>query len=210
MNLEKYYEIRYNFFKWRTSQGVVVKTIMSLAVAAMTGIMAQIVIPLPWTPVPITGQTFAVLLSGVILGRYWGGISQLFYVILGAAGISWFAGAKGGITVLLGATGGYLIGFILASLFIGHFIDRYISARKFKHILILMLIANFVLIYVPGAIGLAFWQMSKGIQPTIWNILAMGILPFIPGDLIKIFGVSIVTKAIVPKEAYGDEIDRRK
>lgn len=183
---------------------------MSLAVAAMTGIMAQIVIPLPWTPVPITGQTFAVLLSGVILGRYWGGISQLFYVILGAAGISWFAGAKGGITVLLGATGGYLIGFILASLFIGHFIDRYISARKFKHILILMLIANFVLIYVPGAIGLAFWQMSKGIQPTIWNILAMGILPFIPGDLIKIFGVSIVTKAIVPKEAYGDEIDRRK
>ena len=65
--------------------------------------MAQVVIPLPWTPVPITAQTFAVLMAGVVIsGRWWGGISQVMYLAVGLLGVPWFAGMTGGYGVLLG------------------------------------------------------------------------------------------------------------
>ncbi|MDI6881900.1 MAG: biotin transporter BioY [Methanothermobacter sp.] len=210
MNLESYYRKRYMLFKWRSSQSFVNKSIMAFFMACLTGLMAQIVIPLPWTPVPVTAQTFAVLISGVLLGRYWGGLSQLIYVILGVAGIPWFAGMEGGYTVILGATGGYLVGFIIAALFLGHFVDKYVRSRNFMPMFGLMLFANFILIYVPGLLALSFWvYMTKGYTPSLWDLLVMGLLPFIIGDIIKITGASALTKAITPKEAYGEEVDAK-
>jgi Uncharacterized conserved protein len=183
---------------------------MAFFMACLTGLMAQIVIPLPWTPVPVTAQTFAVLISGILLGRYWGGFSQLLYVILGVAGIPWFAGMEGGYTIILGATGGYLIGFIIAALFLGHFVDKYIGSRNFIPMFALMLFANFILIYVPGLLALGFWvYTTKGYIPSLWDLLVMGLLPFIIGDIIKITGASALTKAITPKEAYGEEVDTK-
>lgn len=203
ITLNNYYKKRYDLFKWRTHQTMANKTVMAFFMACITGVMAQLVIPLPWTPVPITAQTFAVLISGIMLGKYWGGLSQLFYVALGIIGVPWFAGMTGGYETILGATGGYLIGFILAALFLGHFADKYIKSRNFVPMLGLMTFASFILIYVPGLLVLAAWMYTNtGTTPEIWNLLAMGLLPFVVGDLIKIVGASAFTKVIVPKEEF--------
>jgi biotin transport system substrate-specific component len=203
ITLDNYYKKRYDFFKWRNEQSMANKAVMVFFMACITGFMAQIIIPLPWTPVPITAQTFAVLSAGILLGRYWGGLSQLMYIVVGLIGIPWFAGMTGGYEIMLGATGGYLIGFILAALFLGHFADKYVSARSFKPMFGLMTFASFALIYVPGLIGLAIWMyVTQGSLPGIWSLLAMGLIPFIIGDLVKIAGASAFTKAIMPKEDF--------
>lgn len=223
-----YYKKRFTFFKWSRELSLANKVILAFFMACITGICAQIVIPLPWTPVPVTGQTFAVLMVGVVLGRYWGGMSQVMYVAIGLAGVPWFAGMTGGYNIIFGATAGYLIGFILAALFLGHFTDKYIKAQSplnteclghqkpmvfesFTSILGLMLLANFAIIYIPGLIGLgAFLYFVKGTVPSIWTLLVMGLLPFVIGDLIKIAGAAGLTKAITPKEPYAHEVDAKQ
>lgn len=205
MNLSKnsYYKRRRNIFKWRKQQNLANKTVMAFFMACITGIMAQIVFPLPWTPVPITAQTFAVLISGIILGKHWGGISQLFYVFLGLLGVPWFAGMAGGYEIVLGASGGYLIGFILAALFLGHFTDKYIQSRNFKAMLGLMSIAIFGLVYIPGLLILGAWIYTvQGTFPSLWNLLVMGFLPFLLGDCIKIMVAAAFTQAALPKEEF--------
>jgi len=209
--LDNYYKKRYLFFKWRYNVSHAQKLALALLMACITGILAQVVIPLPWTPVPITGQTFAVLIAGIFLGRWWGGISQALYVGIGVAGVPWFAGLSSGYGALLGATGGYLIGFVLAALFLGHFTDKYIRARSFLPMFGLMLFANFALIYIPGLVVLASWiYLVKGMVPGIWSLLLMGVLPFVIGDLFKIWGAATLTKAITPKEAFNGEVDVEK
>ncbi len=205
--VNNYFEKRYTFFKWRHDSSFVNKAVLALIMACITGILAQVVIPLPWTPVPVTGQTFAVLMAGIVLGRYWGGISQVLYVGIGLAGVPWFAGMAGGYAAILTASGGYLIGFILAALFLGHLTDKFIRARSFTPMLGLMFFANFALIYIPGVVGLGIWMYMAGIQPTLWSILAMGVLPFVIGDLMKIGGAAALTKVITPKKPFGDEVD---
>ena len=206
--VEKYIKARYLFFKWRHSLALVNKTALALGMACLTGLTSQIKISLPWTPVPITGQTFAVLLAGVLLGRWWGGISQAIYVVMGVIGIPWFANFSGGYSVLFGPTGGYLIGFILAALFIGHFTDKYIRARDFLPMFGLMLFANFVLIHGLGLLQLGLWfYIAKGTELTLWRLLWMGTIPFIVGDIIKIVAVAALARAITPKEPYNGEVD---
>ncbi len=131
ITIDNYFEKRYSLFKWRSETSYANKLAMAFFMACITGIMAQIIIPLPWTPVPITAQTFAVLIAGILLGRYWGGLSMVLYMAIGLAGVPWFAGMTGGIGIIIGANGGFLIGFILAALFLGHFTDKYINAQKF-------------------------------------------------------------------------------
>lgn len=205
---DNYYKKRFSFFKWNRESSLANKVTLALFMACITGILAQIVIPLPWTPVPVTGQTFAVLMAGVILGRYWGSLSMVMYIILGLAGVPWFAGMTGGYETFLGPTCGYFIGFIIASMFLGHLTDKYIRARSFTPMLFLMLFANFVLIYIPGLIGLGSWlYFVKGTMPSIWMLLVMGLFPFVVGDLMKIGGAAALTKAITPKNKFGDEVD---
>lgn len=202
---DNYYKKRFALFKWRHESSLANKVTLALFMAIITGIMAQIIIPLPWTPVPITGQTFAVLMAGIFLGRYWGGISQVIYIALGVIGVPWFTGMTSGYGVFLGSTGGYLIGFILAALFLGHLTDKYVNARSFTPMLLLMLVANFALIYIPGLIGLGAWMyFATGSMPTIWSLLVMGLIPFIIGDLFKISGAAALTKAVTPKESYNE------
>src|SRR4030067_2093739 len=103
--------LKYNTFKWRYELSIPKKLGMALGMAAIVGILAQVRFPLPWSPVPITGQTFAVLLAGVLLGRWWGGVSMAVYAGLGAAGLPWFQNFSGGLAYMAGPTGGYIIGF---------------------------------------------------------------------------------------------------
>ncbi|MCS7130252.1 MAG: biotin transporter BioY [Archaeoglobaceae archaeon] len=195
--------VRYKFFKWRYEAEFEQKILLALAFAVFTGLCAQIRLYLPWTPVPITMQTFAVFLSALVLGKYWGGISQTLYVSLGFAGIPWFAGFKGGLAILSGPTLGYLFGFIIAAFFVGHLVDRYIGARYFLTLLPILMFANFVIIYGLGLLWL------KGMFPNlgIFELLMMGAIPFIPGDLTKILLASAIGRAIMPKVAYNGEVD---
>jgi len=198
ISIENYFQKRYSLFAWRSNTSLVNKVIMAFFMACITGIMAQVIIPLPWTPVPITAQTFAVLMAGVVLGRWWGGISLLIYLTIGLLGVPWFAGLTGGYSIFLGSTG-----FILAALFLGHFTDRYTESRNIHSMFALISLANFALIYIPGLLGLGLWiYMVEGNFPTVLTLISMGFLPFVLGDLVKIGGAVALTKVITPKEEY--------
>jgi len=201
--IDRYKDGRYSLFKWRYETKAVYKVVLAFAMTCFTGIAAQVRIPLPWTPVPITGQTFAVLLSGVLLGRWYGGLSQVFYVGTGVAGIPWFSGGGSGIAYLSGPTGGYIVGFVLAALFVGYFVDRSIRARSFFPMFALMLFANLILIYVPGLIQLS---LVTGVRD-VYKLLTMGALPFLPGAFIKVIVAAALAKTITPKQAYNGEVD---
>ena len=155
--LERYRVARDNAWQRSRELGWLKKLSLSLVMACLVGLLAQARILLPWTPVPITGQTFAVLLGAVLLGQWWGGVSVAIYICLGIAGVPWFNGWTGGLATIAGPTGGYIIGFVLAALFLGYFVDKYIKARSFWNLLGLMLFADFVLVFGPGLLQLHLW-----------------------------------------------------
>lgn len=202
---------KYEVFRWRYELSLPKKLALALGMAALTGLAAQVRIPLPWSPVPVTGQTFAVLLAGVLLGRWWGGISMVTYAGLGIAGVPWFTGWGGGLGHLAGPTGGYIIGFIPAALFLGYFTDRYIRARSFFSMFGLMLFANFILIYIPGLLQLGLWiNLVKGEPTTFVGLLMMGAIPFIAGDITKAALAAAIARGVTPKAAYNGEVDKDK
>jgi len=200
----RYYKTRFSCFKWRESLSLTNKIALALGMAVITGLLAQIRIPVAWTPVPITGQTLAVLLAGVLLGRNWGGISMVLYAALGAAGVPWFAGWGGGLAVLTGPTGGYIVGFFLAALFLGYVTDKYINSRGFFAMFTLMTAATLFLIFIPGLIQLSIWfSIVKGSAPAFGELLVLGFYPFLIGALIKISLAALISKGITPKENYS-------
>ncbi len=147
--------------------------------ALLTALAAQIVIPLPFTPVPITGQTFAVLLAGAALGAGAGAASQALYVFLGAAGLPFYADGASGWTVVRGATGGYLIGFIVAAWLVGRLAERR-QDRSVATAIPAFLLGS-VVIHLFGVPWLAA-SLDAG-----WTeAAALGSVPFIPGDLAKV------------------------
>ena len=91
MYIDRYKNVRLNLFKWRYELNFVYKLILALSFACLTGLLAQLRFYIPGTPVPVTGQVFGVILAGVLMGT-WGGISQVMYIGIGAAGVPWFAG----------------------------------------------------------------------------------------------------------------------
>jgi biotin transporter BioY len=148
-----------------------------LAGSLFIALSAQLAFRLAFTPVPITGQTLAVLLTGVLLGSRRGGLAVLAYLGEGLAGLPVFSAGGGGLAHLLGPTGGYLLGFIPAACVAGFLAERGWD-RRVGTTLLAMLLGN-VLIYVPGLIWLAaFVGPSK--------TLALGLYPFVIGDLLKI------------------------
>ncbi len=177
------------YFDWLAELNWVKKIGLSLLFAVITGIFAQIRIPLPWTPVPITGQVFAVLLAGVLLGSLYGGLSMIFYVCLGALGIPWFAGLRSGLT--LGPTLGYLIGFIPAAIFVGSFAFK--NRRLFSQILIMLI--GILIIYFIGALN-----FSVVMKTNIAMTMKMAVLPFILFDIAKAIIAGFVSRAILPDE----------
>ncbi len=203
--IDRYLIARHSFFKWRYSLTLVNKFVMAFGMASVTGLLALIRIPLPFTPVPITGQVLGVLLSGVVCGGAFGSISQMIYVGLGIAGVPWFAGGTTcSWTVFIQPTGGYLIGFIIAPLIIGRYTDRYISARTFLSQTKFMMMGVGI-IYLFGAVGLSL-AIGSGFLET----MAKGVAPFIIVDLIKTAIAAGVSFSILPKASYNGELDRSK
>jgi biotin transporter BioY len=154
--------------------------LLVLSFTLLTAISAKLKIEIG--TVPITGQTFAVLLSGALLGSRRGALSQIFYLLGGLAGIPWFA-RGGGIAYLMSPTFGYIIGFVLAAFVIGFLCERGFD-RKIGTTILAMLVGN-VLIYFPGLLWLArFVGFEK--------VLLIGFYPFIVGDIIKLFLASLI------------------
>jgi biotin transport system substrate-specific component len=156
--------------------GHVTNALLVLGASVVTALAAQIAIPLPFTPVPITGQTFAVVLSGAVLGARRGALAQLLYLAEGALGLPVFAVGGAGVATLLGPTGGYLIAFPIAAAITGALAQRGWD-RRFATMLAAMLLAS-AAIFGFGLLGLSRFLPAD-------RVVAAGVLPFIPGDLIK-------------------------
>ncbi len=158
--------------------------VTGVSVFVMLTILGAFVrIPLGFTPVPITLQTFFVLLSGAFLGSL-GSLSQIIYICLGIAGLPIFAGAGSGLFYLLGPTGGYIAGFILASLFVSRFI-KYSDNSLFSHFVIFLL--GDLVILSSGVIWLKFL-----LGYPLNRLLFLGFIPFLPGDLLKAFFAAVL------------------
>jgi biotin transport system substrate-specific component len=147
--------------------------------ALLTAVAAQIAIPM-W-PVPITGQTFAVLLVGAVLGASRGALSMITYFSLGAAGLPVFTGAAAGIT--FGTTFGYLVGFIAAAAVVGWFAQLNWH-KKTSGVIASFAIGNAV-IYLFGLPWLAFALSNLSLASDISAVLMAGLVPFLVGDAIK-------------------------
>lgn len=149
----------------------------------LVALLAQIEIPLPFSPVPITGQTFAVLLVGALLGSKRGAAAMLAYIAQGASGLPFFAGGASGIGILTGATSGYLAGFIVAAYVVGLLAERGME-RSFKTSVLPFLVGT-VIIYAFGVTWLSTVVGSFG------KAIELGLLPFIIGDVIKMVAAGV-------------------
>jgi biotin transport system substrate-specific component len=197
--LEGFFQKRIALFQWTRQTSLIMKIGMALGMACITGILAQVRFYLPWSPVPVVASQFGVIMSAVFLGRRWGGISMIIYALIGLAGIPWFAGMKGGAAFLLGPTSGYIAGFILASFFIGYFVDRYKETRKTLPLIGIILVSQLVIVYIPGLIQLGIYmRFVKGQAVSLIQLLWMGFIPFIAGDIFKSIACSMVSRVFLP------------
>jgi biotin transport system substrate-specific component len=146
--------------------------------ALLTALLAQITIPLWFTPVPITGQTLSVLLAGAVLGWRAGAASMSLYWVLGATGLPFYAEARGGWGVATGATGGYLVGFVIAAALVGYLAER----RQDRSIVTAVpaFLAGTVVVYL---FGLTWLARHLGVGAT--EAMELGLVPFVIGDLVK-------------------------
>lgn len=166
--------------------------VLVIAGVALTALAAQISIPL-W-PVPITGQTLAVLLVGVTLGAVRAGISLALYAVVGVLGLPVFSQASSGWSVLAGPTGGYIIGFVFAAILTG-----WLAQREWDRKLPKALLAFFAGSIVPFAFGLPWLAVSLGklgYANDVNSVLSAGFYPFIVGGIIKaIIGAGLISLA---------------
>ena len=153
---------------------------LMIGFALLTALAAQIRIPLPGTPIPVTGQTFGVLLAGAALGSRAGAGSMLLYVTLGAIGLPFFAGGEGGWTYATGASFGYLAGFVAAAWLIGRLAEQG-KDRSIQTGVPAFLLGS-AAIYTLGVTWL--WATVESI-PTLSAALSAGMYPFLVGDLAK-------------------------
>jgi biotin transport system substrate-specific component len=171
----------------RLPRGLARDLTLVVGVAAFMSLVAQVSVTLPNNPVPITGQTFGVLLAGAAVGPLRGLAGQLLYLVIGWAGLPVFAHHDHGWAVLSGGNGGYFVGFLLATLLVGwharHGVDRRLDTLAGSFLLAT------ALVYVPGVWWLAHfyhWSYTKAI--------ATGVAPFVLGDLLK----ALAAGALVP------------
>jgi biotin transport system substrate-specific component len=156
--------------------------------AALTAASALIIIPIG--EVPVVLYNFFILMMGLLLGSRWGAASIAVYLLAGGLGLPVFAGGKGGIAILLGPTGGYLIGFLPAVFIIGFISEKF--KQRFSYDIIAMLCGT-VVIYAFGVIQL------KIVLGKTWMVtMALGVFPFIIFDIVKVVAAAVTAKAVRP------------
>lgn len=164
------------------------KMILFAFFAALTAVCSMISIPLPFTPVPINLATLSVFLAGGLLGARGGAASQLVYVLLGAVGLPVFHNFTGGLGILTGPTGGYLIGYIAAAWITG-FLSGKLGQGIYKSMFSMIL--GLIACYTLGTLWFMYLT-SMGIS----EALLLCVIPFLPGDAIKIAAGSVLVKRL--------------
>jgi biotin transport system substrate-specific component len=158
------------------SQTALSQGLLVVGGAAFVAVMAQARVGLPFTPVPVTGQTFAVLTTGALLGSRLGALSLLTYWVAGLLGMPVFSGWAGGWATAGGPTGGYLLGFVAAAFVVGWFAER---GWDRDHRAVVPMLIGSVVIYVFGLTWLVWFVGAD-------DVLQLGLLPFILGDVMKL------------------------
>jgi len=171
---------------------LVMDIVLVVAGAALVTVLAQVVIPL-W-PVPITGQTLAVLLVGSTLGWARGAISMVLYAVLGLVGVPVYSDGSHGAGVLFGATGGYIVGFIVSAALVGWLAERHWDRKILKAIV--TFVAGSVVVF---AIGLPW--LAVVLHTDLPTTLQYGLYPFILGGIIK----AAIAAGLLPLAWWGDD-----
>lgn len=173
--------LAYSASRWRDA-------ILVGGAVLLTAAAAQISFTLPWTPVPVTGQTFAVLLTGTALGFRRGIASQFLYVALGAIGLPFYADGAGGWHTATGATAGYLVGFVVAAAVVGLLAERHQDRAVLTSIPAMLM--GTAVIYVCGATWLAH---NLGVSAA--KAVELGVAPFLIGDTFKLIAAGLLVPA---------------
>jgi len=169
------------FVRTRAQEAVLV-----LGAALFTALLAQVAISVPGSPVPVTGQTFAVVLTAAALGPGRGVAAQLAYLLLGAMGLPFYAKAASGWGALVGPTGGYLVGFLPAAFLVG-LAARHAYDRRPRTAVPLFLAGQLVIL----VIGVCWLSVAASLD--FATAIHKGFVPFIPGGLLKAVFAGVVT-----------------
>lgn len=172
--------------------------------AGLTAICSFITIPLGFTPIPVNLATLAVFLAGGILGKKYGTISILVYILIGTAGLPVFAGFKGGPGVLAGPTGGYIIGYAVAAFITGLIIEKSYVKYDLSYTDMHKVTSRFIILAAAMTCGLAccyllgtvFFMIITGTG--LIPALVSCVIPFLPGDAVKIAAAVILTERLRP------------
>jgi len=173
---------------WFTSkQRTLVTSVLQVILASLfLGLCAQVSIPL--SPVPLTGQTFGVMLIGAVLGSRKGALSVLLYLLEGCVGMPVFACPPFSVMKLLGPTGGYLLAMVLQAYLIGWFVERQTKFNSFKTMTAML---------VDSTLQMGLGVLWLGFFIGYSNVLMLGFYPFILGEVLKSFAVLSYLKARV-------------
>ncbi len=153
-------------------------------------ISAQLSVWLPFSPVPVTGQTFAVLMIGALLGARRGALCILVYLLEGAVGLPVFAGGAAGVPWMIGPTGGYLAGFVIAAWVVGRLCERGWDRNVIKTAC--AMVTGNVCLHVSGVIWLSCLAVASGSGFSLGRILSVGVYPFVIGDVIKVILAAVL------------------
>jgi biotin transport system substrate-specific component len=157
--------------------------------AALTAVLAQVMIPLPFTPVPLSMCVFAVYMAGAVLEEKQAVYSQIIYILLGAAGLPVFGGMSGGAGVIAGPTGGYILTYPLMAFLVAT------TLRRFKRVTVVSLAAGMLLALAACYAGGSLWYCA--VAKVTWaQSLVYTVLPFIPLDIAKIAVCAPLCRAV--------------
>ncbi len=185
--------VRYDASVERRVFSAPMMTLFAVGGALLTGALSQIRLPLPFTPIPVTGQVLAVLLCGSLLGSGYGMLSQLLFIAAGLAGVPWLAGGHVGVAALLAPTAGYLVGFLAAAYFVGHGTQAGAWGRSLQGQIVVMLGGAGIVLFC----GATYLMLTMGLSP--WHAFVMGVLPFLAMDVVKAVMAAMLTSAVLPK-----------
>lgn len=175
------------------------KLTLSALFTALIAVLAQIAVPLPFSPVPLTGQVIGVMLAGALLGSRAGTLSITAYLLLGAAGAPVFSMGRGGFYMISGPTGGYLWGFIPAVYFAGLIMEKVENPSIYRTVAAMLTALSFI--YLGGAL-----QLGLIMRYNLWQTLLAGVIPFLPLDLIKAFLAAFLAR-LIKKSLQLNQLD---
>ena len=164
------------------SNSLTVNLAIAFSGSLLLALLARLTVPIPFSPVPITGQTFGILFLGAALGSRIGTFSVIMYIFEGLIGLPVFAGGTMGLLYLLGPTGGYLIGFIPAVYIIGYFSEQ--GSKNSFTFTFLTMVSGTIIIFI---FGISWLTVTAGLGTAI----SIGLYPYIPGAIIKIILATI-------------------